>query len=204
MAESARLNRRPDTDRPNTDGKMSNEAPRSTAEALWANVVSPAGYILAVSYPVLALSTGARALYQLFVRDDITDYFPVLLSALAALCYLVATIGFAYRRRWTWWLSVIVLGFETTMTLVIGTWSLVDPPAVGRTVWRHFGEDYGYFPLFQPLLGLIWLLWPQTIRAYGALRSERSQQPRQDENGALRPLRDSASRPLRDREAAGP
>jgi hypothetical protein len=136
-------------------------------------LVSPAGYILAVSYPLLALSTGARALYQLFVRDDISDYLPVFLSALAALCYLTATVGFAYRRRWTWWLSVAVLGFETTMTLVVGAWSLIDPPAVGRTVWRHFGEDYGYFPLFQPLLGLIWLLWPQTMRAYGIRLSKR-------------------------------
>lgn len=173
MAESARLKRRPDT-----GDEVGNGAPRSTAEALWANVVSPAGYILAVSYPVLALSTGARALYQLFVRDDITDYLPVFLSALAAACYLTATIGFAYRRRWTWRLSVVVLGFETMMTLLIGGWSLVDPPAVGRTVWRHFGEDYGYFPLFQPLLGLIWLLWPQTMRAYGTLRGERSQSVR--------------------------
>jgi hypothetical protein len=142
---------------------------------LWANIVSPAGYILAISYPVLALSTGARALYQLFVRDDIVFYLPVVLSGVAALCYLAATIGFVYRRRWTWWLSASVLAFETAMTLIVGSWSIIDPPAIGRTVWRHFGEDYGYFPLFQPLIGLIWLLWPQTMRAYGVLRSESKQ-----------------------------
>lgn len=140
-------------------------------DSLWENVVSPIGYILAVSYPVLAISTGARALYQLFVRDDITYYFPVIMSAVAAICYLTATLGFAYRRRWTWWLSVAVLGFETTLTLAVGTWSYVDPPAVGRTVWRHFGEDYGYFPFFQPVLGLIWLVWPHTLRAYGIRRA---------------------------------
>ena len=125
---------------------------------------------MAVSYPVLALSTGARALYQLFIRTDITYYLPVIMSGVAALCYLSATVGFAYRRRWTWWLSVLVLGFETTMTLVVGVWSFVDPPFIGHTVWRHFGEDYGYFPLFQPLFGLLWLLWPQTVRAYGLAR----------------------------------
>lgn len=154
--------------KPNSSGKMDHKAtaPPSEADGLWANVVSPAGYILAVSYPVLALSTGARAIFQLFVRQDITDYMPVILSAVAAACYLTATVGFAYRRRWTWWLSLSVLAFETVMTLAIGTLSIVDPPAVGRTVWRHFGEDYGYFPLFQPVLGLVWLLWPQTVRAY--------------------------------------
>jgi hypothetical protein len=138
----------------------------SPQDRQWDSILSPIGYILAVSYPVLALSTGVRALYQLFVRDDITNYLPVFLSGIAALCYLVATLGFAYRRRWTWWLSVGVLGFETLMTLIIGIWSFIDPAFIGSTVWRHFGEDYGYFPLFQPILGLAWLLWPQTLRAY--------------------------------------
>ncbi|MEX1018914.1 MAG: hypothetical protein WDZ49_04610 [Litorilinea sp.] len=144
---------------------------KSETEELWASLISPAGYILAVSYPVLALSTGVRAGYQLFFRSDIVDYFPVQLSALAAVLYLIATVGFAYRRRWSWWLSVGVLAFETIMTLVIGIWSLLEPEVVGRTVWRHFGEDYGYFPLFQPLIGLIWLVWPQTLIAYGIRRA---------------------------------
>jgi hypothetical protein len=137
-------------------------------ELLWANVVSPVGYILAVSYPVLALSTGVRAIYQLFFRPDITNY----LSALAACLYLLAAIGFAYRRPWSWWLSLISLGFESLMTLVVGVWSIVDPEFIGRTVWRHFGADYGYFPLFQPLLGLVWLLWPLTMEAYGIRRKQ--------------------------------
>lgn len=140
---------------------------KKNSDRQWDTILSPIGYILAVSYPVLALSTGVRASYQFFVRDDITNYLPVFLSATAALCYLIATIGFAYRRRWTWWLSMIVLAFETVMTIVVGIWSFVDPSFIGGTVWRHFGEDYGYFPFFQPILGLAWLLWPQTLRAYG-------------------------------------
>jgi hypothetical protein len=143
----------------------------SRSEALWQSVVSPAGYVLAVSYPLLALSTGVRTLYQFFVRDDITYYVPVVLSGVAALCYLTAAIGFAYRRKWTWWLSVAVLGFESLMTIAVGTLSIAAPEIVGSTVWRRFGEDYGYFPLVQPLVGLVWLLWPMTMRTYGIRQS---------------------------------
>lgn len=130
------------------------------------DLLSTIGYVLGVSYPVLALSTGVRAIFQLFFKQGVTDYLPPTLSAIAALCYLVATIGFLYRRRWTWYLSLGSLGFETCMTLLIGTLSLLYPDLIGHTVWRHYGADYGFFPLFQPILGLVWLLWPETLRAY--------------------------------------
>ena len=119
-----------------------------------------AGIILGLSYPVLAFSTSGRAVYQLLFKQGVTDYLPPVLSAVAASCYLLATVGFFYRRKWAWRLSVGVLGFETLMTFLIGTLSLIMPDLVGRTVWRFFGIDYGFFPLFQPLLGLFWLLTP--------------------------------------------
>jgi hypothetical protein len=131
--------------------------------------VYAAGIILGISYPILALSTGARALYQLFFKEGVTYYFPAAMSAIAATCYLIATVGFAVRRKWAWWLSVGTLGFETCLTLVVGTLSFIYPEAIGRTVWRHFGADYGYFPLVQPLLGLLWLFHPSTMRAYGII-----------------------------------
>lgn len=125
------------------------------------------GVILGLSYPILALSTGVRALYQLVLKEDVTYYFPSMMSAVAATCYLVATVGFAVRARWAWWTSVGVLGFETSLTLVIGTLSYIIPDVIGSTVWRHFGADYGYFPLVQPLFGLFWLLSPSVMEAYG-------------------------------------
>ncbi|AEB12217.1 hypothetical protein [Marinithermus hydrothermalis] len=129
-------------------------------------LVQAAGQVLAVSYPLLAFSTGGRAVYQLFFKPNVTYYLPPLLSLVAALCYLLATIGFVVRRRWAWRLSVGVLAFETIMTLLVGTLSLLEPEFVGRTVWRLYGIDYGFFPLVQPILGLIWLLWPGTRKAY--------------------------------------
>jgi hypothetical protein len=89
------------------------------------------------------------------------------LSLVAASLYLIATIGFAYRRRWTWWLSLVALSLELFFTLVVGAWSYADPQFIGRTVWRHFGEDYGFFPLFQPIIGLLWLVFPPTMVMYG-------------------------------------
>ena len=130
-------------------------------------IVSVAGTVLGISYPVLAFSTGGRAIYQLFLKPDVTDYLPAILSATAAFCYLCATIGFFRRQAWAWRLSVGVLGFETLLTLLIGTLSIIMPELIGRTVWRLFGIDYAFFPLIQPLLGLLWLFREDTRRAYG-------------------------------------
>lgn len=129
--------------------------------------IRAAGVILAVSYPVLALSTGTRAIYQLFFKEGITYYLPAVLSGVAAICYLLATVGFIVRKRWAWRLSVSMLIFELTMVLIIGTFSLFIPETIGRTVWGHFGADYGYFPLIQPLLGLAWLFHRETRKVYG-------------------------------------
>lgn len=139
------------------------------AAATMSGFIQGAGMILAVSYPVLALSTGVRAMYQGFLKDEVTNYLAVALSGVAAICYLLATIGFTYKRKWAWQLSVVVLIFETVMALAIGGLSLTTTYAdvIGRTVWRSFGADYGYLPLIQPILGLLWLFHPQTLRVYG-------------------------------------
>jgi hypothetical protein len=147
------------------------------AQSGYSTLMSVAGYILAVSYPLLALSTGTRALYQLFFKEGVDANLPAILSLVAASCYLVATIGFAYRRKWTWWLSIIALGVETLLTLIVGTWSLLNPDLIGSTVWRHFGADYGYFPLFQPIIGLLWLIWPATMVMYGIRPAPASTRP---------------------------
>lgn len=156
----------------NIEKQLSKQRPKPAE--LKRDLLSAIGYVLGVSYPVLALSTGVRAVFQLFFKEGVTNYLGPSLSALAALCYLVGAIGFLYRKRWAWYLSIGSLGFETLLTLIVGTLSYIVPDVIGGTVWRHFGADYGYFPLFQPILGLIWLLWPDTLRAYG-LRQNKPQ-----------------------------
>ncbi len=125
------------------------------------------GFVLGISYPVLAISTFFRAAYQLFLKEGVTSYVGPALTAVACLCYLTATIGFFVRQRWAWQLSVGVLTFETVMTFIVGILSILYPDMIGSTVWRYFGIDYGFFPLFQPLLGLAWLFHPATRAAYG-------------------------------------
>jgi hypothetical protein len=136
-----------------------------------------AGIILGLSYPILAFSTGGRAVYQLLFKEGVTDYFPPAMSAAAATCYLLATFGFTIRRKWAWQLSVGLLGLETCLTFIVGTLSFIYPDLIGRTVWRHFGADYGYFPLVQPLIGLVWLFSPSTLRAYGFLPARKDKAP---------------------------
>lgn len=125
------------------------------------------GFVLGISYPVLALSTFFRAAYQLCCKEGVASYVGPSLTAVASTCYMLATIGFFVRQRWAWWLSVSVLSFETLMTFTVGTLSIFYPEMIGSTVWRYFGIDYGFFPLVQPLLGLAWLLHPATRAAYG-------------------------------------
>ncbi|MFW5942381.1 MAG: hypothetical protein ACOCXI_11305 [Chloroflexota bacterium] len=145
---------------------MTEHAPKQQDDSL-STFASVVGVILGVSYPVLAISTGARALYQLLLKEGVVNYTGPALTAVAATLYIIAGVGFAKRERWAWRLSVTALGVETLLTLIVGTLSLIIPETIGGTVWRHFGADYGYFPLVQPLLGLAWLLHPQTLRAYG-------------------------------------
>lgn len=143
-----------------------NKQETSVSENALSGFIQAAGVILAVSYPVLALSAGVRSIYQLFLKEGVTNYVPAVLSGVAALCYLLATVGFVVRKRWAWRLSVSMLAFELVMVLLIGALSLYIPDTIGRTVWGRFGADYGYFPLIQPLLGLAWLFHPQTRRVY--------------------------------------
>ena len=134
-----------------------------------ARAISLIGYILGISYPLLALSTGARGLYQLFLRDDLARLGPAL-SMLTAVLYLVAAVGF-FKRTPRWWrIAVAALAAETVLVLAVGALTFIMPDLVGSTAWRHFGQYYGYFPLIQPLLGLIYLLWKPTRAAFGVMR----------------------------------
>jgi hypothetical protein len=115
------------------------------------------GRVLIAVYAVFAVSSTARATFQL-IREF--DQAPVayILSAVAALVYILATISLA-KKGPTWnriaWLAV---AFELIGVVTVGILSLIQPELFGHpSVWSKFGAGYGYVPLVLPILGLLWL-----------------------------------------------
>ncbi len=115
------------------------------------------GRVLVAVYAVFALAAGARAAVQ------IADRFgeaPVayLLSALAAVVYVVATVGLIRGGRGGRRTAAVACAVELAGVLVVGALSLLDPAAFpDETVWSAFGRGYGFVPLVLPVLGLLWL-----------------------------------------------
>jgi hypothetical protein len=81
-----------------------------------------------------------------------------LLSALAAVIYLVATIGLVRGGPGGRRTALIACSVELLGVLVVGTLSLTDRAAFpDATVWSVYGKGYGFVPLVLPVLGLLWL-----------------------------------------------
>ena len=115
------------------------------------------GRVLVAIYAVFAAAATARAGLQLITRfaEAPTAY---LLSALAALIYIVATITLAMGTATSRYVALVAISIELLGVLAVGTLSLVDPAAFPRaTVWSGFGMGYGFVPLILPVLGLVWL-----------------------------------------------
>jgi hypothetical protein len=80
------------------------------------------------------------------------------LSAVAAVIYIVATVALARGSRTSWRVALGAILIELIGVLVIGLVSYLVPEAFpDKTVWSHFGSGYGYVPLVLPVLGLLWL-----------------------------------------------
>jgi cytochrome bd-type quinol oxidase subunit 2 len=115
------------------------------------------GRVLVAIYGLFALAAGARAGVQ--IATQFTEA-PVayLLSALAAVVYLVATVGLARGTRGGRRAAVVACSVELAGVLVVGTLSLLDRGAFPKaTVWSGYGQGYGFVPLVLPVLGLLWL-----------------------------------------------
>ena len=81
---------------------------------------------------------------------------PYLLSALAAVVYVVATVALALGDRAR--LALATIGFELFGVLAVGVWSYADTARFhDKTVWSHFGSGYGFLPLVLPFVGLWWI-----------------------------------------------
>lgn len=115
------------------------------------------GRLLIAAYAVFALSASARAGFQIATEFDHARV-AYLLSAFAAMVYILATVSLAARGMKWYWISVAAVGVEMVGVLSVGAFSVIDAAALPEdTVWSGFGRGYGYVPLVLPILGLWWL-----------------------------------------------
>jgi hypothetical protein len=112
------------------------------------------GRVLIAVYAIFALSATARAAVQIATKFGQAP-LAYLLSALAGVVYIVATVALARGTRPLAWSAV---GFELLGVLTVGTLTVaVASDFPDDTVWSVYGRGYGFVPLVLPVVGLWWL-----------------------------------------------
>lgn len=112
------------------------------------------GRVIVAVYTVFAVSAGARSGVQLATRFSEAP-LAYLLSAVAAVVYLVAAVALA---RNAWMPALVACTVELVGVLSVGTASLLASRAFpDATVWSDYGIGYGLVPLVLPVVGLLWL-----------------------------------------------
>jgi hypothetical protein len=115
------------------------------------------GRVLVAVYAIFALAATSRAGVQIGTKFHEAP-LAYLLSAFAAVVYIVATIALARRGDGWWRVALTACSIELLGVLAIGTLSLVDAAAFRHpTVWSVYGEGYLFIPLVLPVVGLYWL-----------------------------------------------
>ena len=113
------------------------------------------GRLLIAVYAVFAISSSARALYQLATKYEDAP-LAYSLSALAAVVYVVATFALAKPKLQR--IALFTTAFELVGVISVGLLSYTNPELFAHpSVWSKFGQGYGFVPLVLPILGLIWL-----------------------------------------------
>ena len=146
--------------------------PEPTASRTGSTRTGP-GRLLVAVYGLFALSASARAAVQIATKFG---HAPVayLLSAFAAVVYILATVTLANGSPTARRIAVLSCSTELAGVLAVGTWSLADPATFpDATVWSGYGSGYGFVPLVLPVFGLLWLSrWSKRVstrsRAEGA------------------------------------
>lgn len=115
------------------------------------------GRLLIAVYGVFALAATARAAFQIATKFDDAP-LAYLLSAFAAVVYIVATVSLARPGATAFRVSVVAVTTEMVGVVAVGLLSIFDAEAFpAETVWSAFGRGYGFIPLVLPVLGLVWL-----------------------------------------------
>nr|WP_089005456.1 hypothetical protein [Micromonospora viridifaciens] len=115
------------------------------------------GRLLIAVYILFAIAATSRAGLQIATRFDEAPV-AYLLSAVAALIYIVAAVGLARAGHAGRRVALACCSVELAGVVVVGILSVVDKALFpDETVWSGFGSGYGYIPLLLPVLGLYWL-----------------------------------------------
>ena len=115
------------------------------------------GRLLIVFYAVFAVSSTARASFQIVTKFEQAP-LAYSLSLVSALVYVLATVSLAKSgKRWRQAALASVI-FELAGVITVGTLSFRAPELFAHpSVWSGFGSGYGYIPLVLPILGLLWI-----------------------------------------------
>lgn len=117
------------------------------------------GRLLVVIYAIFAIAATSRSVIQLSTRFDEAPV-AYLLSAVAAVVYIVATIALGMGERGKR-VATAAITFELIGVLVVGALSIFESSWFPRaTVWSGFGIGYLLIPLILPIVGLWWLRRP--------------------------------------------
>ena len=121
--------------------------------------------MLVAIYALFALAATARAAVQIATKFSNAPV-AYLLSALAGVVYIVATVTLAVGSPAARRIAVVCCSVELVGVLAVGTWSLADPASFpDATVWSDYGSGYGFVPLVLPVFGLLWLRhWAKRAR----------------------------------------
>ena len=115
------------------------------------------GRVLVAVYGLFALSAGARSVVQLSTKYHQAP-LAYLLSAFAAVVYLVAAVSLALASDTSRRVAYVAISIELVGVLAVGTASLALPQSFpAATVWSSYGSGYGFVPLVLPFVGLWWL-----------------------------------------------
>jgi len=115
------------------------------------------GRVLVVVYAIFAVAAVARSTVQIISRFDEAPVAYVL-SAVAAVIYVVATIALARGDKTSRSVATVAIAIEMAGVVIVGIISLLLPDAFPRaSVWSNFGSGYLFIPLVLPILGLWWL-----------------------------------------------
>ncbi|WP_433529711.1 hypothetical protein ACQPYA_26130 [Micromonospora sp. CA-263727] len=115
------------------------------------------GRLLIAVYLLFAIAATSRAGLQIATKFDQAP-LAYLLSALAAVVYIVAAVGLARAGHAGRRVALACCTVELVGVVGVGAFSLARPDLFpDETVWSGFGSGYGYIPLILPVLGLAWL-----------------------------------------------